>query len=148
MEPLIEIREGTIDEHAVRTHVASEDAGAIVVFTGTTRAAAGGRTVRYLEYEAYRPMAEKKMAELSGMASRKWPLTGVAIVHRTGRVGAGETSVVIAVSAAHRPEAFEACRFLIDGLKSEVPIWKKEVYGDGHAWAGGDAVSGPGEASP
>lgn len=92
--------------------------------------------MRYLEYEVYEEMALGKIRQMVSNACGQWPLLGVAVVHRTGRVAVGEASVVIAVSSAHRGPAFEACRYLIDTLKKEVPIWKKEVFPDGHSWVG------------
>ncbi len=120
-----------IDIPAVLESVAHPGAGGIDLFLGTTRDHAGGRQVSYLEYEAYEPMALKLMEEIAARAKSRWPLHGVSIVHRTGRVNIGEASVAIAVSSAHRTEAFDACRFCIDTLKETVPIWKKEFFVDG-----------------
>src|SRR5262249_60362306 len=101
-------------------------AGASVLFLGTTRNENAGRRVTQLEYEAFTSMAVREMRQLARQAQRRWPLRRVAMVHRTGVVPIGDTSVGIAVSAAHRAEAFEACHWLIDRLKEIVPIWKKE----------------------
>ena len=90
----------------------------------------------YIEYEAYRPMAILKMREILEAAAGRWPIVRACAVHRVGRVAPGETSVVIAVSAEHRAAAFEACRFLIDEIKRDVPIWKVEVFADGLRRAG------------
>ena len=108
-------------------------AGGVCVFVGTTRAERNGEGVELaaLEYEAYEEMAREQLEELARRAREKWGIVKVAMLHRVGRVGVGEASVVIAVSAGHREEAFAACRFLIDTLKAEVAIWKKEVWGDG-----------------
>jgi molybdopterin synthase catalytic subunit len=116
--------------------VRSDDAGAIATFTGTTRIVSRGRTVTHLDYEAYEGMAEQVMEEIASELRRRYELTGVAIHHRVGRVGIGETSVVIAVSAPHRGDALAACRDAIDQLKERVPLWKKEVYEGGEEWIG------------
>ena len=121
---------------AVAREVASEEAGAIATFTGTTRVHSRGRTVLHLDYEAYEGMAEAVMADLAGELKRRYDLCEVAIHHRVGRVAIGETSVVIAVSAPHRQDALAACRDAIDGLKERVPLWKKEVYEGGEEWIG------------
>ena len=122
-------------EHVVR-EVADERAGAIATFLGTTRVTSRGRSVLHLEYEAYPGMAERTMAELAEGLKASYDLCEVAIVHRTGRVGVGETSVAIAVSAPHRADALAACSDAIDTLKTTVPLWKKEVYEGGEEWIG------------
>jgi len=116
--------------------VRDEQAGAIATFTGTTRIQSRGRTVTHLDYEAYEGMAERVMAEIAGGLQARYGLSAVAIHHRIGRVGIGETSVVIAVSAPHRQDALAACKDAIDELKERVPLWKKEVYSDGEEWIG------------
>lgn len=116
--------------------VRSEEAGAIATFTGTTRIQSRGRTVTHLDYEAYEGMAEKVMAEIAAGLQGRYDVTAIAIHHRVGRVGIGETSVVIAVSAAHRQDALAACKDAIDELKDRVPLWKKEVYEGGEEWIG------------
>jgi molybdopterin synthase catalytic subunit len=116
--------------------VREERAGAIATFTGTTRIQSRGRTVTHLDYEAYEGMAEKVMAEIADGLQSRYELTAVAIHHRVGRVGIGETSVVIAVSAPHRQDALAACKDAIDELKERVPLWKKEVYAGGEEWIG------------
>jgi molybdopterin synthase catalytic subunit len=133
---LVEIVEGPIDVASSIAAVIHPSAGGTALFLGTTRSPSDGRDVSYLEYEAYRPMALGKMEEIVAEAGRRWPLEGACAVHRIGRVGPGEASVLVAVSAGHRSAAFEACRFLIDEIKKEVPIWKKEVFTDGQRWAG------------
>ncbi len=110
--------------------------GALVLFVGTTRDHNQGRQVERLEYEAYPGMAEREMEKIGEEARRRWPLQKVAIVHRTGVVPVGEASVAIAVSSAHRADAFEAARFAIDRLKEVVPIWKKEFFEGGEVWIG------------
>ena len=116
--------------------VRDEQAGAIATFTGTTRISSRGRTVTHLDYEAYEGMAERVMAEIAEGLQARYELSAVAIHHRIGRVGIGETSVVIAVSAAHRQDALAACKDAIDELKERVPLWKKEVYEGGEEWIG------------
>jgi MoaE-MoaD fusion protein len=120
----------------VVAEVRDNEAGAIATFTGTTRVHSRGRTVTHLDYEAYEGMAESVMAEIAAGLADRYELTGVAIHHRVGRVGIGETSVVIAVSAQHRHHALAACKDAIDELKERVPLWKKEVYEGGEEWIG------------
>ena len=109
--------------------------GAVVTFVGVVRGASEGRQVRYLEYEAYPEMAERTLAQIGEEVRARWPeILRVAIVHRVGRLEIGETAVVIALAAAHRPGVFDALRFAIDRLKEIVPIWKKEVWIDGEEW--------------
>jgi len=116
--------------------VASDGVGAIATFVGTTRARSRGRDVIRLEYEAYEGMAEAEMERIAGVLRDRHDVIDVAIHHRVGPVEIGETSVVIAVSAAHRAAAFDACREAIDTLKQTVPLWKKELYVGGEEWIG------------
>ena len=125
-----------IEVEAVVAEVADERAGAVATFLGTTRAESRGRTVTQLEYEAYADMAEKTMVEIAEALKAKYDLCKIAITHRTGVVGVGETSVAIAVSAPHRQHALAACAEAIDTLKETVPLWKKEVYEGGEEWIG------------
>lgn len=120
-------------DDAVR-EVADDRAGAIATFIGTTRVESRGRSVVHLDYEAYEGMAETVMERLAEDLKSKYQLCEVAIHHRVGRVGIGETSVVIAVSAPHRQDALAACKEAIDTLKETVPLWKKEVYEGGEEW--------------
>ncbi|MDP9283558.1 MAG: molybdenum cofactor biosynthesis protein MoaE [Actinomycetota bacterium] len=120
----------------VVTEVRDERAGAIATFTGTTRISSRGRTVEHLDYEAYEGMAEAVMAEIAESLHARYALCAIAIHHRVGRVGIGDTSVVIAVSAPHRRDALAACKDAIDALKERVPLWKKEVYSGGEEWIG------------
>ena len=108
--------------------------GALCLFAGIVRNENKGKAVLYLEYEAYEDMALSLMEEIAAEARRKWPITDLRMVHRLGRLEIGEASVAVAVASPHRAEAFAACRFLIDTLKAQVPIWKKEYYADGTAW--------------
>jgi MoaE-MoaD fusion protein len=112
--------------------------GAVVVFDGIVRNHTRGRQTLYLDYEAYEEMAAKQMEELAGEARTRFGVRQVMVVHRLGRLTVGETSVLIVVASAHRAQAFEACRWLIDTLKKTVPIWKKETFADGAVWADGE----------
>ena len=125
-----------LDPTAVVAEVADERAGAIATFLGTVRVESRGRTVLYLEYEAYEGMAEQVMEEIAHELRLRYDLSAIAIHHRTGRVGLGEASVAIAVSAPHRHDALVACKDAIDALKGRVPLWKKEVYEGGEEWIG------------
>jgi MoaE-MoaD fusion protein len=130
------LSESPLDLDAVVREVETEEAGAIATFIGTTRRRSRGRTVLHLDYEAYAEMAEQVMARLADDLKQRHELCEVAIHHRVGRVGIGETSVVIAVSAPHRQAALAACKEAIDTLKETVPLWKKEVYEGGEEWIG------------
>jgi molybdopterin synthase catalytic subunit len=121
---------------AAIAEVARDEAGAVATFVGTTRNHSRGRDVLHLEYEAYEGMAEQVMAELATALQERYDLCAVAIHHRVGRVGIGEQSVVVAVSAPHRQDALAACAEAIDTLKRTVPLWKKERYEGGEEWIG------------
>ena len=136
---MVQITQTRIDIQEILNSVTTPDSGGIDVFLGTTRNHSGDRQVVTLSYEAYEPMALKVMTRLEEEARTRWPLNRVAIVHRLGEVGLCEASVVIAVSSAHRHEAFEACRFLIDRLKQDVPIWKTEHFADGSVERSGES---------
>jgi molybdopterin synthase catalytic subunit len=127
---MIRIVLNKIDIRSVTAYLSSPEIGAIDLFIGTTRNRSENKTVRYLEYEAYTPMALHQMREICDEIGRKWEIKRIAMIHRIGRVMVGEISVIIGVSAAHRAEAFDACRFAIDMLKKNVPIWKKEYFAD------------------
>jgi MoaE-MoaD fusion protein len=130
------LSEDPLSVDAAIDEVASADAGAIATFIGTTRRHSRGREVVRLEYEAYEGMAEAEMARIAAAVREKHDVLAVAIHHRVGVVGIGETSVVIAISAAHRAAALDACRETIDTLKETVPLWKKEIYEGGESWIG------------
>jgi molybdopterin synthase catalytic subunit len=122
---------------SVTDAVTAPEAGGVVVFLGVVRDNTAGRRVVALEYEAHVPMAEAQMKEIGEAVHRRWPnVKQVVILHRIGRLTIGEASVAIAVSAAHRRQAFEACEFAIDRLKETVPIWKREIFEDGAVWVG------------
>lgn len=107
--------------------------GAISLFVGTTRDLFDGKEVVSLEYEAYEGMAQKEMLKLAQEARQQWPLEKIAIVHRLGRVGVAEASIVVGVSSVHRVEALSATSFIMDTIKARVPVWKREIYSDGSA---------------
>jgi MoaE-MoaD fusion protein len=125
-----------LDLGAVVAEVADDRAGAVATFLGTTRVESRGRRVLHLDYEAYEGMAEQVMADVAAQLRGRYDLIEIAMHHRVGRVGIGETSVAIAVSAAHRHDALAACHEAIDALKQLVPLWKKEVYEGGEEWIG------------
>ena len=125
-----------LDLDAVVAQVADPAAGAIATFIGTTRTHSRGRTVVHLEYDAYPEMAESEMARIAEAIAARHDVLHVAMAHRTGHVPIGEASVIIAVSAAHRGAAMDACREAIDTLKQTVPVWKKEVFEGGEEWIG------------
>ena len=128
---MIQLTDKPIDPTQILASVESNNAGAVVLFLGTTREMTGSRKTESLDYEAYSPMAEKKMAELEAEARSRWPILECMIVHRTGHLEIREASIAVAVSSPHRGDAFEAARWLIDTLKESVPIWKKENWADG-----------------
>jgi|ERR1700722_12433810 len=136
-----------IHAEALIAKVRTPGDGAVVTFDGCVRNHSLGRRTLHLEYEGYEPMALEKMSEIGEQLHKMFSIDRVAIVHRLGRLEIGETSVFIAVSAAHRAAAFEACRWAIDTLKRTVPIWKKEFFEDGAIWADGELPPVPGAAS-
>jgi molybdopterin synthase catalytic subunit len=134
---LFAIIDNPIDVGALISAAQRPDCGAISTFVGTTRIdESGGASVEYLEYEAYRPMADRKLEEIGGDIEERWDVREVSIVHRIGRVGPGEASVAIVVASPRRGEAFEASRYAIERIKQVVPIWKREVWSDGYVWVG------------
>jgi len=130
----IKLSEDPLDIPSCLEWVMSPECGGIDVFIGTVRDATKGKAVVRLEFEAYRQMALNEMQKIAAQAMGKWPVQKIVLHHRTGKLGVGEVPVVIAVAAAHRDAAFDACRYLIDTLKQTVPIWKKEVFEDGEIW--------------
>lgn len=147
---MIEITPEPIDIADAHERLRSMDAGASVVFTGTTRRMTAGRETLELTYEAYPELANKVLSELVAEAERRWSLLECLVIHRVGVVPLGEASVLVGVSSAHRDAAFEAARWLIDTLKEKAPIWKQEHWADGkREWihpgvAGPDAAPGGG----
>jgi molybdopterin synthase catalytic subunit len=134
-----EVTAAPLDAQKLFDHVRKDEAGAVLLFHGVVRNENLGRRVEYLEYEAYPEMAEKVMREVADEIMARWPLTDIAIQHRTGRLEIGETSLLVAVSSPHRREAFEAGLALVDRFKEIVPVWKKEVFEGGEQWIEGDA---------
>ena len=136
-----EMTTSQLDVGAIARRVVLPQCGASVTLDGYAREWTRGRRTRYLVYEAYEPMALTEMRRLGDEAHRRFEISHIGIVHRTGRLEIGETSVVITVSAPHRKAAFEACEWAIRELKRTVPIWKKEVFDDGQVWVEGELAS-------
>lgn len=130
---MIELTDTSIDTVALLEQARHPEAGAIVLFLGTTREFTAGRQTVVLKYEAYREMAERRLAELEAEARRRWPVLECCITHRLGLVPPSEASVAIVVSTPHRADAFAAGEWLINSLKKDVPIWKREQWADGDA---------------
>jgi len=137
MEPLIQLTREPLNRDALVAAVSHPSVGGIVVFEGVVRDNARGKQVRYLEYDVYEEMAEQQIRTIVAEAKRRWSVEHVAVAHRFGRLEIGEASVIIVVASPHRAEAFEACRYIIDTLKTTVPIWKKEVATNGEEWVEG-----------
>jgi len=134
---MIRLQTGPIDLSALAADARGDGDGAVSLFLGTVRNVSAGKRVLFLEYEAYAGMAEREMERIASDATSRFGVTRVEIVHRVGRVEIGEASVAIAVAAPHRAAAMDACRFVIDTLKTSVPIWKREHFADGAAWIEG-----------
>ena len=134
---MFRIVEKPIDVGALITGAFRPDSGAVATFVGTTRVdESSGAIVEYLEYEAYRPMADRKLEEIGAEIEERWDVGHVSVVHRLGRVDPGEPSVLIVVASSRRGPAFEASRYAIERIKEIVPIWKREVWSDGYVWVG------------
>ena len=134
---MFQIVEEPINVGAVVTEAFRPDCGAVATFIGTTRVdESSGASVEYLEYEAYRPMADRKLEEIGAEIKDRWAVNHVSIIHRVGRVNPGEPSVVIVVASPRRGPAFDASRYAIERIKEIVPIWKREVWSDGYVWVG------------
>ena len=144
-EDRIEITRAVIPNAEIAAQVRTDGDGAVAAFDGCVRNQSHGRATLYLEYEAYEAMALAKMREIAAHIHANYAIRKVAMVHRLGRLEIGETSIFIAVSAAHRAAAFDACRYAIETLKKTVPIWKKEFFADGAVWADGELPSVPAE---
>ncbi|HJZ57203.1 MAG TPA: molybdenum cofactor biosynthesis protein MoaE [Gemmataceae bacterium] len=141
---MIRLTHDPIDYHALTEAVRSPRCGAVALFLGTVRDLTGEQVTVFLDYEAYAPMAEKKLAEIEQQVRGRWPVGDIGMVHRLGRLAVGEVSVAVAVSCPHRTEAFDACRFAIDALKELVPIWKRENAPDGSGeWVHQSAPASP-----
>ncbi|HYT36738.1 MAG TPA: molybdenum cofactor biosynthesis protein MoaE [Ktedonobacteraceae bacterium] len=137
MEPIIQLTREPLNRDTLIRAVSHPGVGGIVVFEGVVRDNARGKQIRYLEYEVYPEMAEQQIRTIVAEAERRWGVERVAVAHRFGRLEIGEASVIIVVAAPHRAEAFDACRYIIDTLKTTVPIWKKEVASNGEEWIEG-----------
>ena len=133
----VDVHDRQVSAVELATRVTSARAGAVATFEGVVRNHHAGKAVQYLEYEAYVPMAQKVLREVATEAAERWPIEAIAVVHRTGRLEVGEVSVAIAVSAAHRGDAFDALRYTIDELKDRAPVWKRETGPDGSHWIEG-----------
>jgi molybdopterin synthase catalytic subunit len=128
--------------------VRRDESGAVALFYGVVRNENLGRSVRYLEYDAYDAMALKKMHQVADEVAAKFAINGIGVLHRIGRLEIGETSLLVAVSSPHRREAFEACHFAVDRIKQTVPVWKKEVWDDGSEWIEGYVPDVPERTEP
>ena len=133
---MFRVVEGPIDAEAVRRAVAGPANGAVVVFYGTVRDHTADRRVTHLEYEAYVPMAESRLAALGAEVAARHGLSALACVHRTGRLALGDVAVVVATSAPHRKAALAAVEDYVRRMKEDVPIWKKEHFEGGAVWIG------------
>jgi MoaE-MoaD fusion protein len=145
-DDFFELTSETIDVGAVARRVVLPECGATVTLDGYAREWTAGRRTQYLIYEAYEPMALTEMQRLGAEAHKRFEIAHIGIVHRTGHLKIGDTSVVIAVSAPHRQAAFGACEWAIKELKRTVPIWKKEVFEDGEVWVEGESQKSPEDA--
>ena len=135
-----EVTPEPLDPEKLVSHVRKDEAGAVVLFYGVVRDNNKGRRVEHLEYDAYPEMAEKVMRDLAGEIMGRFPVTDIAIQHRTGRLEIGEASLLIAVSSPHRKEGFQAAAALVDRFKEVVPVWKKEVWEGGEEWIEGEPL--------
>jgi molybdopterin synthase catalytic subunit len=143
---VFEITRDPLDPRRLMEFVRRDEAGAVALFQGVVRNENLGRRVLRLEYDAYPEMAARKMREVAEEVRTRWPVNEIGIVHRIGRLEVGETVLLVAVSSAHRREAFEACQYAVDRIKEIVPVWKKEVWEGGEEWVEGHAISPPGTA--
>ncbi|MBP7736102.1 MAG: molybdenum cofactor biosynthesis protein MoaE [Spirochaetes bacterium] len=131
------LQQEPIDTDRILAEAGTSADGAVVSFIGRVRDNSRGKTVIHIEYEAYGEMARKQLRKIVDEAVARWSLSCCSVVHRFGRVGIGEASIVIAASTPHRDAAFQAVRYIIDAIKVDVPIWKKEFYSDGSSWIDG-----------
>lgn len=131
---MIFLTDSPIDVPAALNHLQSDRAGAIDLFLGVVRDTTQERSVDRLEYEAYDRMAISEMQKIADEAQQRWPIIRYAVIHRKGTLQIGEVAVLIGVTTAHRADAFDACRYIIDTIKQTVPIWKKEIFIDGEVW--------------
>jgi molybdopterin synthase catalytic subunit len=144
VDDVFAIVEDAIDVGALVAAAQRPDCGAVNTFIGTTRVdESASNSVEYLEYEAYRPMADSKLEQIGSEIQDRWDVSHVSIVHRLGRVDPGEASVVIVVASPRRGPAFEASRYAIERIKEIVPIWKREIWSDGYVWVGSQVGTRP-----
>lgn len=136
-EFLISITNNKLSLPEVMHELDDNSAGAVSIFMGNVRNLGALDRVSEIYYEAYGEMAEEKMREIENEAKSKWEIKKIVAIHRTGNLKLGETSVIIGVSSIHRQEAFDACKYIIDNVKSRVPIWKKEISNTSQKWADG-----------
>lgn len=134
----VTVGDAPIDGGVLLDEVGRSDSGATVLFLGTVRDHSDGKEgVTHLDYEVFSEQVEPKIEEIVGEATRQWPILSAVVEHRSGTVGLGEASVAVAVASAHRADAFEAARYIIDELKQRAPIWKKEFWPGGAEWSQG-----------
>ena len=133
---MIQITHNALEPDRITAQVRRDTNGAVLTFLGTTRSVTRGRRVLHLEYEAYRPMADNKLAEIADEMRQRWDVQDIAISHRLGRLEIGDISLVVAVASPHRELAFAACQHAVDRIKQIVPIWKKEYFEGGEVWVG------------
>ncbi|HNW29363.1 MAG TPA: molybdenum cofactor biosynthesis protein MoaE [Spirochaetota bacterium] len=131
------LQQEPIDAARVQAEAGTAADGAVVSFIGRVRDNSRGKTVTHIEYEAYGEMARKQLRKIVDEAVARWSLNSCSVVHRFGTVAVGEASIIIAASAPHRVAAFQAAQYIIDTIKTDVPIWKKEFYSDGSSWIDG-----------
>ena len=135
---MILITNDPLDPEPLTRAVRRDSNGAVITFLGVTRDHNEGRSVERLEYEAYSDMAEKQISTIFVEVQERWGLTDLAVAHRLGQLQIGEISLVVVVASPHRREAFEACIYVVDRIKQDVPIWKKEIFLDGEMWVGSE----------
>ena len=140
---MIRISRDVLDPEEITSTVRAPDKGGVVTFLGTVRDHTGGKRVLYLEYEAYEEMAEKMLARIAGEVVERWADTVVSIAHRLGHMEVGEISLVVAAASPHRAEAFSACQYVVNRIKENVPIWKKEAFEGGEVWVGMEGQPAP-----
>ena len=145
---MIHIGPEPLNPQEVTDLVRKNSNGAVVTFLGTTRDLFEGRDVLYLEYEAYRPMAENMLQQIVDEVRKRWAIEDMSIAHRVGRVDIGEISLVVAIGSPHRKEALEASAYALDRIKAIAPIWKKEVFQGGEVWVGSEGEGAATASAP
>ncbi len=142
MSNRFQIDAGPLDVAAISSTVTTPQCGAVATFVGIVRDENAGRQVRWIDYEAYAPLARKTFEQIGQESAARWPSAQIAIHHRTGRVAIGDASVVVVAASPHRAEAFAACRYAIERVKQIAPVWKHEHFDGGEIWIEG-AVADP-----